>query len=961
MRASRLAGWTGVRAGEGRLVMLIAALFACLEAGRGLGEVGANALVVARLGSGVLPWLYIGLGSLLFVLGLGYGAALTRARPSPLLSGLLFGIAGLLAVEVVVLLLASSPLVGAAAWLTVAAATTVEMTVAWTVASASVDARQAKRLFPIFTAAAIGGNLVGSLLAGRLGELVSSEAVLATQAALFAVSALLVPRIARAAAGRGGWAAPSSVAGRSMLADLRSGFDEVRAVPLLRLVALAYVLFAVLSFSVSFPFFQAAERAYPDEREMAGVLSAIQSIVALASLVVALVVAKRLYARFGVAAAALLLPLVYVGGFGLWIVQFGFVTAAVVIVTQQVTQRGISNGAWSAFYAVVPSTRRAKAIAFIDGVPGQLGIVLSGVLLLTVGRLLPPEQVAWVGLAAAIACTAVVLAIRRRYAGALLATLREGAGERVLEGGPVLADMSGDRVVRRTLIEALESDAPEVRAMAAGMLARSAAGDARAALGRALEDGHPAVREAAIVAILDPGGDDPPGGTSEEGRQEGTRDRSRATGGAALADGVTADRAEARLAALLAGPPLQRVLGLRALHRLGRAADPPLLRACMASPDAPLRAMAIASLPASEPATIPQLIAALEDPTGLVRRAAAVRLSALDAVPAGVLAALDAPRPEVRLAAIQAMDGHGAAIADVVLPWAERAIQRALTLDAAAMLLAETDTERDPHLAFLAHVLRCRVRQQRGLVLAAVAVLGVPDAAGVLRRAIADDDPERRAQGIEALETLADRRLGSALARLVDRPVPSGASSGAQARDDTVRALTDDEDHWIRALARIVARDPRKEHEIDEGDGSITATMDRMLHLRRVPLFAGLIPEDLQRIAVAAAERTWPEGTDIVQEGDPGDELFVIVEGRVRVVHREADGSEELLRTYEAGDHFGELAVLRDRPRAATVAADGGPVHTLALDGEALAAILRERPEAAMAMLATLAERIGTQ
>ena len=74
----------------------------------------------------------------------------------------------------------------------------------------------------------------------------------------------------------------------------------------------------------------------------------------------------------------------------------------------------------------------------------------------------------------------------------------------------------------------------------------------------------------------------------------------------------------------------------------------------------------------------------------------------------------------------------------------------------------------------------------------------------------------------------------------------------------------------------------------------------------------------------------------------------------------DADGEERFIRRYEAGEHIGELAVLRDRPRVATVIADGD-VRGLVLGGDGLRAILRERPEAAMAMLATLAERISTQ
>ena len=142
--------------------------------------------------------------------------------------------------------------------------------------------------------------------------------------------------------------------------------------------------------------------------------------------------------------------------------------------------------------------------------------------------------------------------------------------------------------------------------------------------------------------------------------------------------------------------------------------------------------------------------------------------------------------------------------------------------------------------------------------------------------------------------------------------------------------------------------------------GHATGDIATMLQLRRVPLFEMLSPEDLQRIASVAVERWFDEGAELVREGEPGDELFVIVEGRVRVVHRADDGTERTLRTYGEGDHIGELAVLRARPRVATVVADGGSVRTLVIGGEGLTAILRERPDAAMALLATLAERLST-
>ncbi len=137
--------------------------------------------------------------------------------------------------------------------------------------------------------------------------------------------------------------------------------------------------------------------------------------------------------------------------------------------------------------------------------------------------------------------------------------------------------------------------------------------------------------------------------------------------------------------------------------------------------------------------------------------------------------------------------------------------------------------------------------------------------------------------------------------------------------------------------------------------------LDTMLALRRVPLFEGLDPEDLQRIAATAVERRFEPGDVLMREGDDGDELVVLLEGGVQVDRLDPDGTVRHLTTYAAGEHIGELAVLRERPRAGTVVAQEGGARGLVVSGQALKAILRERPDAAMAMLATLAERISRQ
>jgi len=122
--------------------------------------------------------------------------------------------------------------------------------------------------------------------------------------------------------------------------------------------------------------------------------------------------------------------------------------------------------------------------------------------------------------------------------------------------------------------------------------------------------------------------------------------------------------------------------------------------------------------------------------------------------------------------------------------------------------------------------------------------------------------------------------------------------------------------------------------------------------LERAPVFSSLPPEILEVITAEGVERTFEPGEFVVREGDPGDELFVIVEGEARV---ERKGNP--LATFGPGEFFGEVAVIDGRPRSADVVA-ASPLRALAVSRELVRSTIEREPRAAWAMLEVLAGRL---
>src|SRR5215203_5556410 len=88
--------------------------------------------------------------------------------------------------------------------------------------------------------------------------------------------------------------------------------------------------------------------------------------------------------------------------------------------------------------------------------------------------------------------------------------------------------------------------------------------------------------------------------------------------------------------------------------------------------------------------------------------------------------------------------------------------------------------------------------------------------------------------------------------------------------------------------------------------------------LRRVPLFAGLSEDDLQQLYQMAETVTVPAGQLVLQEGDPGDALYVVLDGELEITKRQGE-QDILLAVSRAGEFLGEMSLLEQKPRSASV------------------------------------------
>jgi HEAT repeat protein len=931
------------------------------SAGIMIAQSAIDALFFAQYGVDRLPVLYLIVGVAMFAITFAVGALFSRLGRGRAFLVVFAAIAAAALVGRLAIGTGAGWVYGAL-WLVYSVAEFLQLLAVWGLAGLIADTRQAKRFFPVIGAGGVCGLILGGAVTAPLASALGSK------------NLLLVWAVLAGGAAASGWLlvhtrAPAALAatrhpGGRRRGGLSAAVRDVQSSHLLRWMSVGALLTSLLFSLLYLPFSEAAVERYPDADDLAGFFGLFFAAGMGTALVLSLLVTGRLLGRFGVPTVILLLPTLYLIAFGVLAFAATFATLTLFRFAQVAWVSGGSSSTWEALVNTIPAERRDRVRAFLYGVPKQLGTIMAGAVALTAQHLDEALILYAVGVVAAGAAILVMYRVRTAYPRALISALREGRPTIFgSPGDPRPVYLHADSTALHVLEELLDDPDPGVRRLAAQSLGDLELSGSSASLRRAVADEDPEVRATALDALHRVAGSE--AAPTAESRAFDADPAVRRTALRVLADcGLSPDVAllddddlavRALAAALLHGRSERGAAVLRALAHGG---DPEsrhaAMRAIATAPQPEAAALALDGLGDPEPrvraaaakavaatareAAVEPLVAALSDPDPRVARAVADALESVGAPAANAVAeALLEGHVSGALSALERLPLNGAQ--EQVRRFAEQSVARALEDHRLQCLLPNDGAA----IGILRDSLGARARQRAFEALRAAALLGDRAAVSAALDSLQVADTGQRANALEVIETVGEPGIVRPLLtlwepQLDNRPDP-----------DAIEDLLHDPDEWIRACAELASTALKGEqmtHTL-----ATVPLVERVIFLRKVPLFAELPPQDLQPIATAAEEHVFSAGEVIAERGEPGDTTYILVEGKVRVV----GPRDEEIAVRGPSEVIGEMAVISSRPRVASLVATTD-VRVLGLHKAAFEAILRERPETALAMMRLLCD-----
>jgi HEAT repeat protein len=245
-----------------------------------------------------------------------------------------------------------------------------------------------------------------------------------------------------------------------------------------------------------------------------------------------------------------------------------------------------------------------------------------------------------------------------------------------------------------------------------------------------------------------------------------------------------------------------------------------------------------------------------------------------------------------------------------------------------------------------------------------IRVLSINDQTGRMKTAwlgIFSLDTRQRANSIELLSDILDKKLFNAMLPLLESPslsvalaagkkvskIPRFDSQGKDvfshllasedwvdnlmglglAREepslleghDMLEEIKNSDNHIILKEVQMILKKKDQETNDDRIDSTDISLADKILLLKEVEIFSGLTASELAAIAAITKELDYPEGKAVIEQGDVGETVFLIIDGNVDVIMEQPDGKEIVMDKIESGGAFGEMALIDNAPRSATI------------------------------------------
>jgi hypothetical protein len=211
-----------------------------------------------------------------------------------------------------------------------------------------------------------------------------------------------------------------------------------------------------------------------------------------------------------------------------------------------------------------------------------------------------------------------------------------------------------------------------------------------------------------------------------------------------------------------------------------------------------------------------------------------------------------------------------------------------------------------------------------------------------VERGLVSEEAQARGEALETLINFGPGWLAGPLAQLLD-PESLDSGSARPLTNAELEALANHHDKWVKETAVAASNGPGE-------------SMKELIALKRVPLFSTLTLEQLASIDRLMVTRHYGKGESIFRRGDVGAELYVVLEGEVRI-HLDHDGHEVTLARHGPSRVVGEMSVFDDEPRSASAqAVENTTVRVLRRDR--MQAIVHEHPEVLLEFVRNLSQRL---